>query len=114
MVLRRVKDRVKERLGIAVNEVGAQDTWQTAELGVAVTTGERAKAYELLDDVIRVIGAALAAGDAQLVGIAKDVTTFDAAATPVATVDERTGAGDKAIGAVGDDWIPDAWKDELE
>jgi uncharacterized protein YlxP (DUF503 family) len=114
MVLRRVKDRVKERLGIAVNEVGEQDVWQRAELGVAVTSADRAKAFELLDDVVRVVSAALAAGDAQLVGIAKDVTTFDAKSTPVAVVDDRTGAGDKAIGAAGDDWIPDAWKDELE
>lgn len=114
MVLRRLKDRVRERLGIAVNEVGEQDVWQRAELGVAVTSSDRAKAFELLDDVIRVASAALEAGDAQLVGIAKDVTTFDAKSTPVATVDERTGAGDKAIGAAGDDWIPDAWKDELE
>jgi len=114
MVLRRVKDRVNERLGIAINEVGSQDTWQRAELGVAVTSADRAKAFDLLDDVIRVAAAALTAGDAQLVGIAKDVTTFDAASTPVATVDDRTGAGDKALGADGDDWIPDAWKDELE
>ncbi len=114
MVLRRVKDRVNERLGIAINEVGSQDTWQRAELGVAVTRADRAKAFDLLDDVIRVAAAALTAGDAQLVGIAKDVTTFDAASTPVATVDDRTGAGDKALGADGDDWIPDAWKDELE
>ncbi len=113
MVLRRVKDRVKERLGIAINEVGSQDLWQRAELGVAVTSADRAQAFELLDDVIRVAAAAMTAGDAQLVGIAKDVTTFDAASTPVATVDDRTGAGDKALGA-GDDWIPDAWKDELE
>jgi uncharacterized protein YlxP (DUF503 family) len=114
MVLRRVKDRVRERLGIAINEVGDQDVWQRAELGVAVTSSDRSKAFELLDDVIRVVSSALAAGDAQLVGIAKDVTTFDAASTPLAAVDDRTGAGDKALGAAGDDWIPDAWKDELE
>jgi uncharacterized protein YlxP (DUF503 family) len=115
MVLRRVKDRVKERLGIAINEVGEQDVWQRAELGVAVTSSDRSKAFALLDDVIKVASAAMAAGDAQLVGIAKDVTTFDAPASPVAAVDDRTGAGDKAIGAAGgDDWIPDAWKDDLE
>jgi uncharacterized protein len=114
MVLRRVKDRVKERLGIAINEVGEQDVWQRAELGVAVTSSDRAKAFELLDDVIKVASAAMTAGDAQLVGIAKDVTTFDAASTPIAVVDDRTGAGDKALGAAGDDWIPDAWKDDLE
>lgn len=114
MVLRRVKDRVRERLGVAVNEVGEHDVWQRAELGVAVTSAERAKAHEMLDAVIRVAAAALAAGDAQLVGIAKDVTRFDAAPAPFAIVDDRTGAGDKAVAASGDDWIPDAWKDELE
>lgn len=123
MVLRRVKDRVKERLGIAINEVGEQDVWQRAVLGVAVTSSNHAKAGELLDDVIRVASSALAAGDAELVGVARDVTTFDApdtlgalstAGSTPAAVDDRTGAGDKAIGAAGDDWIPDAWKDELE
>lgn len=110
MVLRRIKDRVRERLGVAVNEVGEQDNWQRSELGVAVTSGERTKALALLDDVVRAVQSAAIAGDAHVIAVAKDVTTFDAEASPVAIVDDRTGAGDKALG--GDDWIPDAWKDE--
>jgi uncharacterized protein len=111
MVVRRVKDRVRERLGVAINEVGALDTWQRAELGCAVTSGERQKAGAVLDDVIRV---AMAACDGQIVAIAKDVWTFDAAPAPVAAVDDRTGAGDKAAGAAGDDWIPEAWRDDVD
>lgn len=106
MMLRRIRDRVRERLGIAINEVGEQDSWQRAELGVAVTSADRAKALELLDDVVRVAGSA---SDGQVVAVAKDALTFDAPSEPFAAVDDRTGAGDKA-GAGGDDWVPDAWK----
>jgi uncharacterized protein len=105
MVLRRIKDRVRERLHVTVNEVGALDVWQRAELGCAVVSGDRAKALEMIDEVVRV---AIGAGGAEIVGIAKDVTTFDAAMEPVAQVDDRTGAGDKAAGA--DDWVPEGWK----
>ncbi|MDB4953433.1 MAG: hypothetical protein JWO36_1002 [Myxococcales bacterium] len=112
MVLRRIKDRVRERIGVMVNEVGEPeilDNWQRAELGVAVVSGERHKALELLDSVVRV---AMSAGGAEIVAIAKDVTTFDAPPAPVAMVDDRTGAGDKAAGS--DDWIPDEWREEAK
>ena len=107
MVLRRIKDRVREKLGVSVNEVGELDTWNRAELGCAVVSADRGKALELIDDVIRV---AMSAGGAQIAGIAKDVTTFDAPVVPLAEVDDRTGSGDKA--AAQDDWIPEAWKHE--
>jgi len=118
MVIRRIKDRVRERLGVAISEVGAPevlDSWQRAELGVAVASGDRAKALAVIDDVIRV---AMAAGGADIVAVAKDAITFDAQAAPFAAGTEnpphggleRTGSGDKAAG--GDDWVPDAWREE--
>lgn len=110
MVLRRVRDRVRERFGVAINEVGGQDTWQSAELGLAVTSSDRGKALALVDDVVRAVQAAALDGDAHVTAVAKDAITFDGEATPVALVDDRTGAGDKALG--GDDWIPDEWRDE--
>jgi uncharacterized protein YlxP (DUF503 family) len=111
MVIRRIKDRVRERIGVVVNEVGELDSWQRAELGCAVTSGERQKALELLDDVVRL---ARSASDGQIVATAKDVWTFDAAPAPIAAVDDRTGSGDKAAGAAGDDWIPEEWRDEVD
>ena len=107
MVIRRIKDRVREKLGITINEVGELDVWQRAELGAAVTSNERAKALELIDEVVRV---AMAAGGAQIVAIAKDTITFDAAPLPFADVDDRSGSADKAQGA--DDWVPEEWKRE--
>ena len=109
MVLRRIKDRVRERLHVTINEVGELDTWQRAELGCAVVSVERGKALALIDDVVRM---AMSAGGAQIAGIAKDAITFDAEAQPLADIDDRTGSGDKAQG--GDDWIPDAWREEAK
>jgi uncharacterized protein len=111
MVLRRMKDRVRDKLGVALTEVGEQDHRQRAELGVAVTSGDRGKALELIDTVVRVIASS---GGGDVVAVAKDAWTFDAPAVPVdaaTLVDgDRTGAGDKA--AAGDDWVPDAWREE--
>ena len=112
MVIRRIKDRVRERLGVFVSEVGSpevKDAWQHSELGVAVASSDRQKALGLIDEVIRV---AMSAGGAQITAVAKDAITFDAAPSPVCVIDERTGSGDKAVG--GDDWIPDAWREEVE
>jgi uncharacterized protein YlxP (DUF503 family) len=112
MVLRRIRDRVRDQLGIAVNEVGEQDLWQRAQLGVAIASAERGKALEVLDDAIRIIAAS---GGGDIVAIAKDAHRFDAEPTPV-VIDRvesaRTGSGDKA--AAGDDWVPDAWREEKQ
>jgi len=107
MVLRRIKDRVRERLHVNINEVGELDNWQRADLGCAVVSGDRGKALEVLDDIIRV---AVAAGGAEIVAIAKTVTTFEAESLPFTPIDDRTGSGDKAQGS--DDWVPDDWRDE--
>lgn len=106
MVLRRIKDRVRERVGVIVNEVGEQDIWQRAELGCAVVSGDRQKAHDVLDEVMRV---ALEAGGAEIVAIAKDVQRFAAESQPFQPIDDRTGSGDKAQG--DRDWIPEEWKD---
>ena len=108
MVIRRIKDRVRERVGVVVNEVAELDKHQRAELGCAVVSIDRQKALEIIDDVVRV---AQTASGGQVVAVAKAAWTFDAPAAELPTIDDRTGSGDKA-GAGGDDWIPDAWRDE--
>src|SRR5688572_13008952 len=114
MVIRRIKDRVRERVGVAINEVGEHDRWQRAELGCAVTSGDRPKAFEILDEVVRVASGAATSSGGTIAAIAKDVWTFDAPSAPLAPVDDRTGSGDKAAGAAGDDWVPDEWRGDLE
>jgi uncharacterized protein YlxP (DUF503 family) len=118
MVIRRIKDRVRDRIGVFVNEVGSPevlDSWRRGELGVAVASSDRRKALALIDDVVRL---AMSAGGAQITAIAKDAITFDAVAAPLEAAelqideqrDERTGSGDKAV--AGDDWVPAAWREE--
>jgi hypothetical protein len=118
MVIRRIKDRVRDRIGVFVNEVGSpevRDSWRRGELGVAVASSDRQKALALIDDVVRL---AMSAGGAQITAIAKDAITFDAATAPLEAAelqideqrDERTGSGDKAVAS--DDWVPAAWREE--
>ncbi|TMQ10925.1 MAG: DUF503 domain-containing protein [Deltaproteobacteria bacterium] len=114
MVIRRIKDRVRERLGVFVSEVGSpeiKDSWNRGELGAAVASSDRQKALALIDEVVRV---AMSAGGAEITAIAKDAITFDGEPSPVATPDpgtaDRTGSADKAV--AGDDWIPAAWRED--
>lgn len=118
MVIRRIKDRVRDRIGVFVNEVGSpevRDSWRRGELGVAVASSDRQKALALIDEVVRL---AMSAGGAQITAIAKDAITFDAESAPFEAlgeqideeIDDRTGSGDKAV--AGDDWVPAAWREE--
>lgn len=120
MVIRRIKDRVRDRIGVFVNEVGApevKDSWRRGELGVAVASSDRQKALALIDEVVRL---AMSAGGAEITAIAKDAVTFDADPAPITAADlgddvddtrrDRTGSGDKA--AAGDDWVPSAWRED--
>lgn len=110
MVLRRMKDRVRERLGVALHEVGHCDSWQRSDVGCAVVSGERVKAASVLDQVVRVVAGA---SGAEVVEIAQDVSTFDHPPVSYSLVDERTGAGDKAQAQGDPDWIPTEWLDEV-
>jgi uncharacterized protein YlxP (DUF503 family) len=114
MVVRRIKDRVRDRLGVFVSEVGSpevKDSWSRGELGVAVASSDRQKALALIDEVVRV---AMSAGGAEITAIAKDAITFDAEAAPIQGIDpdtgDRTGSADKAVAS--DDWVPAAWREE--
>jgi hypothetical protein len=114
MVIRRIKDRVRDRIGVFINEVGSpdvKDSWRHGELGVAVASSDRQKALALIDEVVRL---AMSAGGAEITAIAKDTVTFEGEAAPVVPADEavldRTGSGDKTI--AGDDWVPAAWRED--
>jgi uncharacterized protein YlxP (DUF503 family) len=66
MVVRRIKDRVRDRVGVIVNEVGDQDVWQRAELGCAVVSADRANALDLLERGARGDGRGFDGGEAAM------------------------------------------------
>jgi len=74
MVLRRVKDRVRVRLGLVVAEVGSHELWQRAELGLATASGDRGKLLELLDTAWRCVAAT---EGVELLAHWRDISSFD-------------------------------------
>jgi hypothetical protein len=72
MVLRRVKDRLRQKFNAAVAEVGAEDVWQRAVLGVAVVGNDRRFVESSLDEVIRFVGA-----EAEVAGVEREVQSFN-------------------------------------
>jgi uncharacterized protein YlxP (DUF503 family) len=60
--LNAVKALLRERLHVAVTEVGHQDTWQRSTLAVALTAGTAAGAEHVADDVERALEARLPQG----------------------------------------------------
>ena len=56
MVLRRVKDRARQKFNLAIAEVGENDTWQRSVVGVAAVGNDHAFVNELLDKVTGYVG----------------------------------------------------------
>ncbi len=55
-VLRKVVDRVRARYNVGVAEVGEQDIWQTAVIGVCAVANDHSFVNEVLDKVLRDAG----------------------------------------------------------
>lgn len=52
MVLNSLIDRVRNRFGAAVAEVGDQDLWQRSVVGIALVSGENTHVREMADRVV--------------------------------------------------------------
>jgi hypothetical protein len=54
-VVNHVKERLRTRFNASVAEVGYQDTWQRATLGVAIVSGEPGGLDRVLRDILSVV-----------------------------------------------------------
>jgi len=54
-VVKGMKDRIRSRFNVSVAEVGETELWQRATLGVAVVSGDKAHAGEVLDKVVDLV-----------------------------------------------------------
>ena len=54
-VLLSVKDKVRDRFNVSIAEVGDQDLWQKAVLGIASVANERKHVNQVLDQVVNLI-----------------------------------------------------------
>ena len=54
-VLLSLKDRLRDKFNVSVAEVGDQDLWQKAVLGIACVANEGAYVNQVLDQVVNLI-----------------------------------------------------------
>jgi uncharacterized protein YlxP (DUF503 family) len=77
MILRRVKDRAQQKFNLSIAEVGENDLWQRALLGIAVVGHGRRFVESALDEVIRFVR-----DEAEVSNVEREIQTFgDALAT---------------------------------
>jgi uncharacterized protein YlxP (DUF503 family) len=74
MVIRRVKDRTRNKFNVAIAEVEDNDVWQRAVLGLALVGNERRFVDSALDEVVRFVR-----GEAEVVNAEREVQTFSEA-----------------------------------
>lgn len=71
MVLRRVKDRAQQKFNLSIAEVGDNDLWQRAVLGIAVVGNGRRFVESALDEVIRFVR-----DEAEVSNAEREIQTF--------------------------------------
>ena len=54
-VIRSIRERVRNRFNVAIAEVGSNDRWQTAELGVTCVSNDPRHAHEVLSHVVQFV-----------------------------------------------------------
>ncbi|MEO5766827.1 MAG: DUF503 domain-containing protein [Polyangia bacterium] len=74
MVLRRVKTQVRDKFNAAIAEVGQNDLWQRAALGITVVGNDGAFTEAALDEVIRFVR-----GQAEVTNVEHETQTFNEA-----------------------------------
>lgn len=60
-IVRKIKERIKQKFDCSVAEVGHLDKWQLAQLGIALATSERGMAQSMVQKIL---------GEAEELGLA--------------------------------------------
>lgn len=109
VVLRRVKDRVREQAGVTLAEIAGHDTWQRSDLAFAVVSREPDHAHRGCEGVLRQVagidGAQVAASRIEVVAFGED--WYAQAAATGRAWEEKAGEG----GPPDLSWVPEGWLD---
>lgn len=76
-VIRKIVDRTQARLKVHVAEVGAQDTWQSAQLGFAVVGSDARVLESIRDEVVRSIEG-MVMGEGEVTAVDRDTLHYGA------------------------------------
>jgi uncharacterized protein len=77
MVMRRVKDRVRQKFNVAIAEVEENDVWQRGVLGLALVGNDRRFVEGALDEVVRFVRGQV--GGAEVTNVERELQTFSEA-----------------------------------
>ena len=72
MVLRRVKDRAQNKFNLSIAEVGENDLWQRAMLGIAVVGSGHRFVESALDEIIRFVR-----DEAEVTNVEREIQTLN-------------------------------------
>jgi uncharacterized protein len=71
MVLRRIKDRVRQKFNVSIAEVEDNDVWQRGVIGLALVGNDRRFVESALDEVVRFVR-----GEAEVTNAEREIQTF--------------------------------------
>jgi uncharacterized protein YlxP (DUF503 family) len=72
MVVRRIKDLVRDKFNASIAEVAENDLWQRAVLGVALVGNEQRFVESSLDEVVKFVR-----GKAEVTDVERELQTFN-------------------------------------
>jgi uncharacterized protein len=72
MVVRRVKDRTKQKFNVSCAEVEENDVWQRAVIGVALVGNDRRFVESAIDEVVRFIR-----GEVEVTNVEREIQTYN-------------------------------------
>jgi uncharacterized protein YlxP (DUF503 family) len=72
MLVRRVKDRTRQKFNVSIAEVEDNDLWQRAVIGVALVANERRFVESALDEVVRFLRE-----QGEVTNVEREIQTFN-------------------------------------
>lgn len=115
-VLRKVTDRLRSRFNVSVAEVGDNDVWQRAVVGIAAVANDHSFVNEVLDKCVRDAG-----GFAEIVNREMEIETYSEMYGELALkpdldepgpAAERNGAAAKEAASGGEEPPEEGWLSE--
>jgi hypothetical protein len=72
MVLRRIKDRARQKFNLSIAEVGDNELWQRTVLGAAIVGNDRRFVESALDEIVRFVR-----DEAEVTNVEREIQSYN-------------------------------------